>query len=128
MKNLLLIIVILLTVSAQSQSLNDVFKKYLQPRSTAEQLRIGFKKVEDLCATTPEEKCNKAKASALFLLSNKYYAAVYQLYSVDKELAVPILEKANELYNKANSYMPITEFTTSQKRMMLGYKIRFEAD
>ncbi|WP_166964646.1 hypothetical protein [Yeosuana marina] len=128
MKKLLLLTAFLIAASVQSQSLTEIYSQYIQPRSSADELREGFKKVEALCAVTPQEKCNKAKASALYLLCDDYYAAAYQVYQVDPELAKPILTKAKTLFTQANGYMSIDDFTEEQKNMMLDSKLHFESD
>jgi hypothetical protein len=128
MKKLLLIALLLGFTSLQAQTLNDVFSKYVQPRSTTEQLREGIKLIDELCATAPEDKCSKAKASAYYLLANRYYEAATSMYDVDPELVPVILEKANENYNLANSIFPITEFNESQQTTLLDQKRKLEAN
>ncbi|MFY0714109.1 hypothetical protein J1D01_10560 [Seonamhaeicola sp. NFXS20] len=129
MKKLLILTVFWLSITTtQAQSLTEIFSQYIQPTSSTEELREGLKKVEALCKVTPHEKCNKAKASALYLLCDDYYAAAYQVYQVDPELANPILDKAQDLYAKANSLMAIESFSESQKNIMLNSKLQFESD
>ncbi|CDF80588.1 hypothetical protein BN863_28760 [Formosa agariphila KMM 3901] len=126
MRQLLIIAVLLFTASLHSQSLTDVFKQYIQPQSSTEDLRTGLKQIEKLCTTNPEAKCNKAKASALYLLADHYFEAAYQVYQVDQTLVDPILAKANALFAQANSFMPIENFDPSQKNMLLESKQKYE--
>lgn len=128
MKKILLITALLVGTVSQAQSLTAIYSEYIQPTASAEELREGFNKVEALCAVTPEEKCNKAKASALYLLCDDYYEAAYQVCQVDKELAQPILNKAKALYKQANSYMLIDDFTEEQKNILLNSKHLFESN
>lgn len=127
MKKLFLISILLFAINLQAQSLTEVFSKYIQPTSTTQDLREGLKQVEALCATTPQEKCNKAKASALYLLADDYYGAAYNIYMVDPEMAKPILDKAIELYNQANQLTPIDQFSEVQKNILLDSKHKLEA-
>ena len=121
-------ICLLFCISANSQTLNEIFSSYIQPHSSTEQLQTGLQKVTDLCATAPQAKCNKAKASALYLLADNYFEVAYQVYLVDKTLTEPILQKANRYFEKANVLMPIDEFPSSQQHMMLDAKLRFESE
>lgn len=127
MKNLIVILVIFISASVQSQTLTEIYSKYIQPSSNTEELKEGLTKIEKLCKTNPQEKCNKAKASALYLMADNYYSEARQVYKVDTTLVQPILLKANELFNKASEYMPITAFTENQKNTMLNDKNYFEA-
>ena len=127
MKHLILILTFLIAGVIQSQSLTDVYSQYIQPRSSADELRLGLKKIEDICSVSPEEKCSKAKASALYLLSNAYFDAAYNIYLVDKVMSKPVIDKAQDLYAMAYEFMPIEEFTESQKNIMLDSKSKFES-
>lgn len=128
MKKLLLIPFLLFAINLQAQSLTEVFSQYIQPQSSTQDLREGLRQVEAICATSPQEKCNKAKASALYLLADDYYQAAYQVQLVDPELVKPILAKAEALYNQANTLMPITQFGKSQQHMLLESKRHFEQE
>lgn len=126
MKKLLIIPIILFAFTMQSQSLTEVFSQYIQPQSSTQDLRVGLKQVETLCATTPQEKCNKAKASALYLLADRYYQAAYQVVQVEPELATPIIEKAEAYYNQANKTMPLVSFPASQQQLLIAGKTQLE--
>jgi len=129
MKKLLLLAAFSLSfATAEAQSLTEIYSQYIQPTSSTDELREGLKKVEALCEVTPHEKCDKAKASALYLLCDDYYQAAYQVYEVDPGFAKPILEKAKALYAQANGFMAIDSFTESQKNIMLDSKLHFESD
>lgn len=129
MKKLLLLLALIISfTTSQAQSLNEVFSKYIQPNSTTDELREGLQKIEELCSLTPQEKCNKAKASALYLLANDYYGAAYNVYFVDAALANPILEKAKLYYDMAYKLMPIESFTEVQKNTMLDQKNKLESN
>jgi hypothetical protein len=125
MKKLLLLL--LLTCGfTQAQTLQETFKKFIQPTNTAKELLEGIEQLEKLCETTPQEKCDKAKAMAFYLLSDKYYQSAYAVYQVDQELGLPIKQKADEIYQKANALISIENFSSSEKNMMLDNKNRFE--
>lgn len=127
MKNLILIILLLLSSFSYSQSLTEIYAAYIQPKNTPEEIQEGLKQVENLCNVNPQEKCNKAKATAYYLLADNFYAEAWSVYKTDSTLVQPILLKANKLYNKAFKYMPITDFTEEQKNSMLNDKNYFEA-
>lgn len=115
----------MVSFASQSQTLPEIYKKYIQPTATTNQLREGLQKVEALCETTPQEKCTKAKASALYLLADDYYQAAYSVQQVDASLVAPILKEATALYDKANIIMPFTVFTATQQRLLLQNKKHF---
>ncbi|WP_435135750.1 hypothetical protein [Formosa sp. A9] len=127
MKKLLFIVCLLTTFISKSQSLTTIFKEYVRPHSTTEDLRTGLKEIEQWCATNPEPKCTKAKASALYFLSDRYYQAAYQVYIVDQTLADPILQKAQALFSQANNLLPIDSYSESDKHMLLESKQQFDA-
>lgn len=127
MKKLLVITALLLSVTIQAQSLDDVFNKYITPNSSTQELREGLKQIDELCSTNPVEKCNKAKAYAYYLLADNYYNAAYSIYFVDQELAAPVLQKAKELFDKANNLQPLNTFTEVQKNILLESKRKLEA-
>jgi len=127
MKNIFLILAFIVSSTIQSQTLTEVYSKYIQPTNSIEDLQEGLKQVNNICEVTPQEKCNKAKASAYYLMADSYYAKAWSTYKTDTTLVQPILLKANDLFNKANKLMAITEFSESQKNMMLNDKNYFES-
>lgn len=127
MKKIILILVLIVSSTIQSQTLTEVYSKYIQPTNSTDELKEGLKQVENICNIQPQEKCNKAKATAYYLLADNYYAEAWNTYKTDSTLVKPILLKANELFNKANELMPITEFSESQKNIMLNDKNYLES-
>jgi len=127
MKHLILIITFLIAGVIQSQSVTDIYKEHIKPTSNANELREGLKQLEASCSTTPQEKCNKAKATALYLLSDRYYQAAYSTYLVDQELAKPILSQAETIYKQAYSLMPLEDFPDYNVHVMTEAKQMFES-
>lgn len=127
MKNLTFILILFLSLSVQSQTLSEVYSEYIQPTATTETLQEGLTQIEKLCETNPQEKCKKAKATALYLMANNCYIEAREVYKADTTLVQPILIKATELLNEATAYMPIADFSESQKNTMLNDKNYFEA-
>ncbi len=127
MKHFLLILAFLASSAIQSQTLTEVYSRYIQPSSSIEGLQEGLAQVNSICDVTPQEKCNKAKATAYYLMADIYYSEARQVYKADTTLVKPILIKATKLLNEASDYMQITEFTESQKNIMLNDKNYFEA-
>lgn len=127
MKHLILLLAFIVSATIQSQTLTEVYSKYIQPTNSTEELQEGLKQINSICDVTPQEKCNKAKATAYYLMADNYYAEARQVYKVDTTLVKPILVKATELYNKALKLKQITEFTESQKNTMLESKHYFES-
>lgn len=126
MKKLLLTLSLLATAFTQAQTLDDVVVNYIQPQSTTEQLKLGLTKIEALCSTD-QDKCNKAKGYAYYLLADDYYQAAYGVFMVDQVLAVPVLAKATELYKTANEHYSENNLTEEQKNILLDSKHRLEA-
>lgn len=126
MKELLFISALIICSFAQSQNVDAIFKKYIKSSSTTADLKEGLYQLEELCAVTPEEKCKKAKAMALYLIADDYYAVIYQLNQVDKDLSEPILKKADRYYNKAEDLFPLKDFDKSQQRILVEYKLLLE--
>lgn len=126
MKKLLFITALIICSFAQSQNVDSIFKQYITSNSTTEDLKEGLYQLEELCAVTPEEKCTKAKAMALYLIADDYYAVIYQLNQVDKDLSKPIQDKADRYYKKAEDLFPLKDFDKSQQRMLSEYKLLLE--
>lgn len=127
MKNLLFALFLVISSASYAQSLSEISGKYLRPRNTTEELREGLNQIENLCSISPQEKCNRLIAIAYYLIANNYYAEAWSTYKKDATLVPPILLKANELFSRANEYLPITEFTETQKNIMLNDKNYYEA-
>lgn len=127
MKKITLLLLLAISFQSYSQSLQDVFKKYLQPDSDTKALREGLTKVDALCATTPHPKCNKVKATGYYLLANQQYALAYTNRK-DKTAFKQYLNAAQTLFKTAAGYMPITDFTNAQKFTILEQKFKLESD
>jgi hypothetical protein len=127
-KSLCTIVAVLAFSFTQAQTLNDVFSSLVQPQSNTTDLREGLKQIEAICEATPQEKCNKAKASANYLLADRYFEAAHEVLIVDPDLVDPILQKAKFYYKKAEGLMPIENFSTAQKRMLIENKSKIEAN
>jgi|GEM_PF-3738964 len=126
MKNLLLTLSLMAISFVQGQTLDDVVVSHIQPTSTTEQLRQGLEKIETLCSTD-KEKCNKAKGYAYYLLADDYYGAAYEVFSVDEDLAAPILNRAKEMLELANKHYPESKLTEVQKNVLMDSKHKLEA-
>ncbi|MBV7268389.1 hypothetical protein [Winogradskyella luteola] len=126
MKTSLLTLALLVMGFAQAQDLQTIYKDKIKSRSTTEVLKEGLSQIEDLCAIEPQEKCNKAKASALYLIADDYYNAALQVAMVELELSVPILKKAVNYYNEAEALKPIDEFSASDRFLLSSGKKNFE--
>lgn len=127
MKKALVFVVLLVFSFVPAQNLSSIFKDKIQPTATTAQLKEGLQKIEDLCQTTPQDKCNKAQATANFLLADKYYSAAYQVALVDKELTKPIIKIANNYYNKAVSYKSLDSFDARQLTVLIKHRRNFES-
>ncbi|OBX17736.1 MULTISPECIES: hypothetical protein [Bizionia] len=126
MKKILFIITLLLAINMQSQTVTDIYKQYIKPTSNANELREGLKRLESSCGAIPQDKCNKAKATALYLLSDRYYQAAYTTYLVDQELAKPILIQAESIYKQAYSVMALEDFPDYNVQVMTEAKDMLE--
>lgn len=127
MKKLLLITAFLCVATLQSQTLQEIYSKHITPTSNAYELQEGLNKLDSLCAASPQDKCIKAKATGLYLLSDRYYQAGYETYTVDRELSKPILTKAEVIYNQAYILMPLEDFPDYNINIMTESKAKFEA-
>lgn len=111
----------------QAQTLSEVFSSHIQPQSTTIVLQEGLKQIETICEATPNEKCSKAKASAYYLIADRYFEAAHEVLNVDPILVTPILKKANDYFSKANTVLALENFTAAQQSMMIDAKRRIES-
>lgn len=125
-KSIFLLLALGMPLISGAQTLDDIAAKYIQPNSTTNELKKGLAEVDQLCFTN-ETKCARARGFANYLLSDDYFGATYSILLVDAELALPVFNKANELYSKANEYLPFEELTEMEKNILLESKNRLEA-
>lgn len=126
-KTILLLLVLSFSTITYSQTLKQITKENIQPKLSTTEVKEGIRKAKELCKTKPQEKCNKVIASGYYLIADDYYKVAYEVYLVDSIMAKPIFKKADSLFKKAKSYMPITEYSEIQKNLLIGNKRSIES-